>query len=97
MSTPEKLLGLLVKKVKAFKVGRKIEPNAILMSLEQLHLVSEIDRDEFKKKLPTVDLLIPVPECAALQEFDLPLPALLPVVVMKTQSERTEKLLGKDL
>lgn len=92
----QELLELLVKKAKGFKSGRKVEPNAIFVSLEHLQLISQINRNEFKKRLPQIDLLIPVPECATLQEFDLPLPALLPVVVMKTQRERADKLLEKD-
>lgn len=91
------ILALLVQKIEEFKIGRKIAPNAVLISLDHVELLSELSGEVLQEKLPGIDCLVPVPESPAFQGYDLPLPALLPVIATKSQREKINSLLSGNL
>ena len=84
----ERCLLMLARKVKEFRLGRNIDPNAMLISIDEIDIIGEIDRDLLQKQIPEISCFIPAPRSPALRGYDLPLPILLPEVVTKSQRER---------
>lgn len=93
----EELLALLTEKIEEFVVGRKVQPNALFISIEHVEILSQVDSEVLYQNLSAIDCLIAVPQSPMLQGYDLPLAALLPVIVTKSQREKSNLLLRKDL
>lgn len=93
-SESEILIQEIVKKVDDFVYDHNIFPNAVMLSVKHIIILTESDKKIIREALPTISCLIPLDNELTL---DLPLPVLLPTIATKTQRERMIVLENRDL